>query len=115
MPGQNIQQMHRDHVPVVPPSFHLLGSTDLTRNQGMVRFSDSDARLPGPDDPIPQIHILTVQGHPEFTTGIVNNIITVRREGGAMDKDTAEDGWARAGERNDGDSIGRVIWDVLLR
>ena len=106
--------MHRDHVPTVPPSFHLLGSTDLTRNQGMVRFSDPDARVPGPDDPIPQIHILTLQGHPEFTTGIVREIIKVRSESGAMGKDVAESGWARANERNDGDRIGRVIWEALL-
>jgi hypothetical protein len=115
MPRQNIQQMHRDYVPTVPPSFHLLGSTGLTRNQGMVQFSDPDARIPEPDGPIPEIHILTLQGHPEFTTGIVKEIIRARRESGAMDKATAEHGWARADERNDGDRIGRVIWDVLLQ
>jgi hypothetical protein len=81
----------------------------------MVQFSDPDARIPEPDGPIPEIHILTLQGHPEFTTGIVKEIIRARRESGAMDKATAEHGWARADERNDGDRIGRVIWDVLLQ
>ena len=107
--------MHRDHVPTVPPSFHLLGSTDLTKNQGMVQFSDPDARVPESDDPIPQIHILTLQGHPEFTAGFVKEVIRMQMERGAMGKDTAEDGWARADERNDGFRIGRVIWEVLLQ
>jgi len=100
---------------MVPPSFHLLGSTSISRIQGMVQFSDSDARIPEPDGSIPQIHILTVQGHPEFTTGIVKEIIRARRESGMMDKVTAENGLVRADERNDGDRIARVIWEVLLQ
>lgn len=116
MPWQNIQQMHRDHVPSVPPSFHLLGSTSVSRNQGMVQFSDLDARIPEVDGPIPPIHILTLQGHPEFTTGIVNEIIRVRGKSGVMDKDTVENGLIRADDRNDGDgTIGRAIWEVLLQ
>ena len=113
---QNIQQMHRDHVPSVPPSFHLLGSTSVSRNQGMVQFSDLDARIPEIDGPMPPIHILTLQGHPEFTTGIVKEIIKVRGKSGVMDKDTAENGLIRADDRNDGDgTIGRAIWEVLLQ
>jgi hypothetical protein len=113
---QNIQQMHRDHVPSVPPSFHLLGSTSVTRNQGMVQFSDLNARVPEVDGSMPSIHILTLQGHPEFTTGIVKEIIRVRGKSGAMDKDTAENGLIRADDRNDGDGIiGRAIWEVLLQ
>jgi len=64
---------------------------------------------------MPQIHILTVQGHPEFTADIVRKIIRVRKESGVMDKDAAENGWDRADERNDGNRIARVIWDVLLQ
>lgn len=108
--------MHRDHVPSVPPSFHLLGSTSVTGNQGMVQFSDLDARIPEVDGLIPPIHILTLQGHPEFTTGIVKEIIKARGKSGAMDKDTVENGLIRADDRNDGDgTIGRAIWEVLLQ
>ena len=112
---QNIQQMHRDHVPTVPPSFHLLGSTSASKNQGMVKFYDSDAGTPEPDDLISQIHILTVQGHPEFTTGIMREVLRARKESGVIDKDTAESGLARADVRNDGESIARVIWEVILQ
>ena len=112
---QGIQQMHRDHVPVVPPPFHLLGSTPITENQGMVLFSDSDTPLPTPDAPIPPIHILTLQGHPEFTAHIVKEIVKVRSESGVMDKKTAENARLCADLHNDGvGPIGHAIWRVLL-
>ena len=112
---QGIQQMHRDHVPVVPPPFHLLGSTPITENQGMVLFSDSDTPLPTPDAPIPPIHILTLQGHPEFTANIVKEIVKVRSESGVMDKKTAENARRCADLHNDGvGPIGHAIWRVLL-
>jgi hypothetical protein len=81
----------------------------------MVQFSDPDTPLPEQNVPIPQIHILTLQGHPEFTEGIVKEVIKARSESGVMDKSTAEDAWCRVDGRNDGDDrIVRVIWEVLL-
>jgi hypothetical protein len=81
----------------------------------MVRFADPDIPLPASDAPIPQIHILTLQGHPEFTTGIVKEIIRARKESGVMDNDTVEDAWSRADGRNDGRFVGRVIWEVFFQ
>lgn len=83
-------------------------------NQGMVQFSDPDARIPTPSGSIPRIHILTLQGHPEFTAEMMKMIIGVRSQKGVIDKDTAEDGLKHADDRNDGASIARVIWKVLL-
>lgn len=112
---QDIQQMHRDHVPVVPLPLHLIGSTTITENQGMVLFSDPNTPLPTPDVPVPPIHILTLQGHPEFTGEIVKEIIKVRSESGAMDKETAENASLRADWHNDGVGlIGQAIWRVLV-
>ncbi|KDQ51913.1 hypothetical protein JAAARDRAFT_40738 [Jaapia argillacea MUCL 33604] len=62
------------------------------------------------------IQILTLQGHPEFTDGIVEHIIEARASVGVLDKPTTEDARRRVGEgwRNDGVGvIGRVIWGVL--
>lgn len=82
----------------------------------MVQFSDLDTRIPEVDGSMPPVHILTLQGHPEFTAGIVKEIIRVRGKNGAMDKDTVENGLIRADDRNDGDGIiGRAIWEVLLQ
>ena len=47
--------MHRDHVPAVPPSFHLLGSTAISANQGMVRLypgASPEAVEPAEDRPV---------------------------------------------------------------
>ncbi|KAJ7472275.1 class I glutamine amidotransferase-like protein [Mycena galericulata] len=130
-----IEEMHRDHVPEVPPSFHLLGSTDVTMNQGMVRFvpgfdapaalisgSDSDSASPSPSPespthiPLSAIQILTVQGHPEFSDPIVSALTDARTQAGIIDGVTAADAVQRlgAGWRNDGVRVvGRAILGVL--
>ncbi|KAF8811095.1 class I glutamine amidotransferase-like protein [Phlegmacium glaucopus] len=108
----NIQQMHRDHVPSVPPSFHLLGYSLTCYNQGMVRFS------PGakPSTPLPPIQILTTQGHPEFNEPIVTAIIEQRLESGSISPEAAADAETRRFWRTDGvDVIGKAIWAILLR
>ncbi|KAI0317968.1 class I glutamine amidotransferase-like protein, partial [Amylostereum chailletii] len=109
----NIQQMHRDHVPSVPPSFYLLGSTPVSLNQGMVRFVDS-ASSPDLSQPLPPIHILTLQGHPEFTKELVNELVDARSASGILDQATAQQARDRTGWRNDGPSVmGRALWEVL--
>lgn len=40
---QRVHQMHRDHVPSLPPSFELLGSTPACAIHGMVRLVDPSA------------------------------------------------------------------------
>ncbi|KZV76895.1 class I glutamine amidotransferase-like protein [Peniophora sp. CONT] len=108
----NIQEMHRDHVPSLPPAFHLLGSTDVSKNQGMVRFAYK-APEPGPTEALPPIHIFTVQGHPEFTKEIVHELVEARSKSGILDTKTADQARKRAEWRNDGVHIGRVIWAIL--
>lgn len=101
---QSIQQMHRDHVPEVPASFSNLGSSATCAVQGLIR------RYPNTSD----IHILTVQGHPEFTSDIVEAIIDAREASGAMSKEVVEDGRRRAVVEHDGiGAIGRAMWRVL--
>ncbi|KAM6494905.1 Class I glutamine amidotransferase-like protein [Amanita muscaria] len=107
----HIEQMHQDHVPSVPAGFHLLGSTPVSLNQGMVRFyGDSASPTASPDN----IHILTLQGHPEFTEPITTGLIEARAAKGIIDKETAADGLNRRFWPNDGTGvIGRTIWNVL--
>ncbi|TRM60999.1 class I glutamine amidotransferase-like protein [Schizophyllum amplum] len=100
-----LQQMHRDHVPDVVPGFRLLGSTPICRNHGMVKYADTDPQ---------SIHILTVQGHPEFTAQMVDKIVDARAQGGVLDARTAQDYATRRAWTNDGVTIvGRTIWKSL--
>ncbi|KAJ6551464.1 class I glutamine amidotransferase-like protein [Mycena capillaripes] len=95
-----IEEMHRDHVPEVPPTFHLLGSTDVSMNQGMVRFHSTDAPLSPVS--LSDIHIFTVQGHPEFNQPIMTKMVAARTESGVLDPATSTDAIRRAGWQNDG-------------
>ncbi|KAF8657594.1 hypothetical protein AX16_002175 [Volvariella volvacea WC 439] len=112
----NIQEMHRDHVPEVLPNFYLLGSTSTCYNQGMVQFypSVSSSSSPPSDFKLRDIHIFTVQGHPEFTESIVNSIVEIRRYVGVISDELAQDVERRKYWRNDGvPVIGKAIWGVL--
>src|ERR1700722_12839259 len=107
--------MHRDHVPVVPPNFHIIGSTLSTYNQGMVRFSPSSTISSDPSVPLrlTDIHILTIEGHPEFTQAVTESIIAARVSSGQMDEQTAKDARSRATWENNGVSVGKTMWGVL--
>ncbi|KAI0075619.1 class I glutamine amidotransferase-like protein [Panus rudis PR-1116 ss-1] len=116
----NIQQMHRDHVPDIPKGCHLLGSTEVSHNQGFIRFvpGSRSAQSAQPDFSDPEtwkdIQIFTVQGHPEFTRRIVDKIVDARSATGVIGKDVAEDARRRAEWRNDGvDVIGKVLWRII--
>ncbi|TDL20558.1 class I glutamine amidotransferase-like protein [Rickenella mellea] len=124
-PTISVQQMHRDHVPTPPPSFHTIGSTPTAPVQGLILPYASPYASQSPPFSAPalslslltspqHIHILTIQGHPEFSSQIVNAIIDVRSAIGVMAPDVAEEGRRRAVLRHDGDGvIGRAIWRVL--
>ncbi|KDR70257.1 hypothetical protein GALMADRAFT_76521 [Galerina marginata CBS 339.88] len=114
-----IQQMHRDHVPTLPPSFHLLASSELSPVQGMIRFSPASAppTSSSPENtPLRKIHILTTQFHPEFTTPITTAIVAQRVAAGAIpvptaldfDRRTALDTQPDAKER-----VGKAVWGVI--
>ena len=110
--SKSIQQMHRDHVPTVPPSFHLLGSSPVSLNHGMVRFSSGA----DPSTPLPPIQIITIQGHPEFNESIVTAIIEQRSQSGAISQEAAADAETRRFLKTDGvDIIGKAIWKIILQ
>ncbi|KAI0360714.1 class I glutamine amidotransferase-like protein [Trametes cingulata] len=107
----NLEQMHRDHVPAVPPSFHLLGSTSIAPNQGMVElYPDASPESITPAN----VHIFTVQGHPEFHKSITEEIVKARHSTGVLNKDIVDDYASRADWRNDGPSVvGKTLWEIL--
>ncbi|KAL7342194.1 class I glutamine amidotransferase-like protein [Rhodotorula toruloides] len=99
-----VHQMHRDHVPSLPPSFELLGSTPACAIHGMVRLADASAPFSHTN-----ISAVTLQGHPEFDSEMVNTIIDAREAGGVISREVADESRECAGERDDGVWVGRVL------
>ncbi|KAJ3859877.1 class I glutamine amidotransferase-like protein [Lentinula novae-zelandiae] len=132
-----IQEMHQDHVPFVPKGFHLLASTEVSINQGMISTYGTDyiytpnvesrtSSYPPPSSvsdspksiPISDVHIITVQGHPEFIRQIVSTMTAKRANQGLITDALKEDVDRRndtLGHRvsGDGELVGRVLWKIL--
>ncbi|KAG2127981.1 class I glutamine amidotransferase-like protein [Suillus clintonianus] len=110
----NIYVMNRDHVPNEPPSFHVLSSSNLSPNHGMVLFSQSESSedVSHSNFRLTDIHILTSQGHPEFTESIMHQLLGWRRE--LLGPELYNDGESRVGNQVDGVAIiGKAIWGVM--
>lgn len=90
--------MHRDIVHEYPANVLPLGSSPLCAVQGMYS--------PG--------HFVTVQGHPEFTGDIVDEIVRMRTDAGVFSKEQSADALSRAGRPHDGVAIGTVFLKFLL-
>lgn len=104
----NLHLMNRDHVPTEPPSFHIIVSSNHSPNHGMVRFSESLGDAPPLDFRLTDIHILSSQGHPEFTESIMRMFLSARRE--LLGTEVVDDGLSRAGNQNDGIAVvGKAI------
>ncbi|KAJ7621174.1 class I glutamine amidotransferase-like protein [Roridomyces roridus] len=103
-----VEQMHQDHVCGVPPGFRLLGSTDISENQGMVRFASTTTALS-------DVHIFTVQGHPEFTDPIVLKIIAARKDAGIIPTEIALAAENAANRTNGKELSNVVIGKAILR
>lgn len=102
--------MHRDHVPEVPSGCELLASTQITPNQGYIRYHPSSSK-----SGLADVQIFCVQGHPEFTESIVEKIVNVREPAGIIDTAAATLSRERAKWRNDGvPVIGKAVWQILL-
>jgi len=111
---QNIQEMHRDHVPILPPNFTLLGSSTVCANQGMVQIYGTNQSAPPEKIEPSDIHILTFQGHPEFTASIVEKVVDIRAEKGIYDQAVAEKARLNAVKKHDGTGrVGALVWKVL--
>ena len=66
-----------------------------------------------PSPSLSDIIVFTLQGHPEFTEAIVNDIIDVREKGGILSKDFAQASRERSALRQDGSALGRTILEIL--
>ncbi|KAL2140175.1 hypothetical protein VTI28DRAFT_4191 [Corynascus sepedonium] len=92
-----IQQMHRDQVFSLPAGAELLASTDRCGNHGFV--------IPG--------RVITVQGHPEFTEDIMDELLELRHKTGLFTDELYQDGKARNGDHHDGVYMAQVFLKFL--
>ena len=82
-------------------------------NQGMVQLYSTDAPSSAGADP-KDVHIFTVQGHPEFHKAITNAIVDARSSTGLFSETLVGDYKRRADWRNDGvDVVGKAIWEIV--
>ncbi|KAJ4300086.1 hypothetical protein N0V88_002755 [Collariella sp. IMI 366227] len=93
----NIQQMHRDQVFSVPAGAELLASTDKCMNHGFL---------------VPK-KVITVQGHPEFTEDIMQEILELRHESGLLTDEVYQSGTERNGDHHDGVFMAQVFVKFL--
>ncbi|KAF5361061.1 hypothetical protein D9756_004466 [Leucocoprinus leucothites] len=132
--SDTLQQIHSDHVPVESFSkqfasgeLQLVGSTGLTKNQGVIKFypSSSIDAIRTPRD----IQVLTLQGHPEFSESIITGLVRQRTDafgpskatdywghkgGDYEDEPVDKEGTGRRWRKTDGlDIVSQVLWRML--
>ncbi|CAD6890698.1 unnamed protein product [Tilletia controversa] len=133
-----VQQFHRDIISLPPPfegaPFLNLAHTPKTPSQALalpyptdapplpstvstsdfVAFDmdDSGTASSGPH-PARKLHVLSLQGHPEFEGGIVRAILGVRTEMGVITEGEKEEAIERAGRPHDGRRLGVLILAML--
>ncbi|KAK0726337.1 class I glutamine amidotransferase-like protein [Apiosordaria backusii] len=92
-----IQQMHRDQVYGLPAGSHLLASTEKCPNHGFL---------------VPN-RVITIQGHPEFTSEIMNEILVLRHGTGLFTDEVFESGMQCNGDHHDGVDVTKVFIKFL--
>jgi len=94
-----IHQMHRDIVrSPYPASIESLASTPRCATQGMYARN----------------RLITVQGHPEFTGDIVQELLERRHEGGILDDETFNEAMSRVSRDHDGVTVAEAFLRFLL-
>ena len=90
--------MHRDIIYVYPESVEPLGHSDRCAVQGMYAKN----------------RLITVQGHPEFTGVIVDELLDVRHERGLFDDELYKSGKSRVHKHQDGVAIAAAFLRFML-
>jgi hypothetical protein len=90
--------MHRDIVFGYPSDATPLGATTKCQNQGMY--------VKG--------RYITVQGHPEFTPDIVEEVLETRQKAGVFPDGVFDDGMKRLRDHHDGVQVAVVFLKFLL-
>ena len=90
--------MHRDIIADFPPGVEKLGSSVKCANQGMYQKN----------------RVITVQGHPEFTHDIVEEILNARQKMGVFPEGVYDDAIRRLTDHDDGVIVAQAFLRFLL-
>jgi GMP synthase-like glutamine amidotransferase len=90
---QKIHQMHRDIVFSIPQGIESLAHSPVCSVQGMYASK----------------RLLTVQGHPEFTQEIMEEILDTRHKTGIFDDEAYETHMKKVALEHDGVAVGRAF------
>jgi len=90
--------MHKDIVCQYPEGVEELGWSDKCRVQGMY---------------MPK-KVITVQGHPEFTEAIMQELLKTRRAQNIFDEGTYQDAMARSARPHDAVVVAKAFLKFLL-
>jgi GMP synthase-like glutamine amidotransferase len=90
--------MHKDIVFEYPDGVEKLGASPRCLVQGMYKKNE----------------FISVQGHPEFTEGIMIELVKTRNKQGIFDDTQAKDALTRSGEHHDGVNIAKAFLRFLL-
>jgi len=93
-----LHQMHRDAVFSLPPEVESLAYTSSCAVQSMY---------------IPN-HLLTVQGHPEFTEEIMRELLETRHKSGIFDDEMFRDSMSRVDKYQDGVVVASTFLQFVL-
>lgn len=93
----SIMQMHRDIVHELPRDTELLASNENCKVQGFYKKNK----------------YWCVQGHPEFDSFIINEIVKSRKEGGIFSEELANDALNRSNNQVDSDVLAKSIVEFL--
>ncbi|RIB02886.1 class I glutamine amidotransferase-like protein [Gigaspora rosea] len=93
-----IQEMHQDHVKILPKGFCNLGFTSKSSIQGMIKGNQ----------------VLTVQGHPEFVGESTKIIINARLNKGIFTQEFAQTGLKAADYEDDHVIIGLKFIEFMM-
>lgn len=102
--------MHGDHVSSAPLGSHLLGSTAATPVQGYIIPYDASGSLSEPSN----IHVFSVQGHPEYDADVLLTLIDMSENGShVLSPEDVREGRRKAVMPHDGVTVGKTIWRIL--
>jgi len=118
-----IQQVHSDHVTSVPEGFKLLASSEKVDIQSLVKYYDDkegkreapafthDTKLP--PKPYSMMHILTMQGHPEWGPEVIDPLVDEFLREGKIDEELAKTAKKYTKKDDNGEIFGRAMMRML--